>query len=952
MTDQIIAELESAANIIMAPPNVVTNEQRHAAESIFLDFRKTKSPYNICREILEKSGNQYVMFEAAEVIKNAIIREWGFLLDSDKLSLRQYLFEYVLTHETPPCVRERILQVIAIMVKRYSIDDNGRERGNLLREVESLIVNSEPQKKILGCNIITHVMQEYATTVKSTDVGLPWEVHFKAKKQFEATDLKRIFQFTIYLLTEVGKTDVPFADNMVVLVGHLLKILEAVLTWGYVSPLHILSCRILAGLYIMPKRLIGVYEAVYEADVAPALKLPASWAEYIFNPDLLPLIFQIYWKVRENDRLSHPALSCLVQLASLSGRVIVTIKSKEAIGIANIVKKLIIFFIHDILKLSDDLKDTLLDEFTRFTCHFCEGAALEEAQEEEDRNFCEAFDSMLEVWTTILQEFGPATVDNKLFDCSKRVFEKYIQCRLAPPDGCRRPQLNVEKDDETDESDKELYKDQLQAIGLLLESRTSTLFNSFQEIRNRSLSVSEAVGLETLYEDIHWILLIAGQVLCLPILKSVIISLAVLCRTICYHFRNEAVLSPELGSSIMWFLNRFCVNYLMPVESYYTEMSPTFLGCLGVDTEGAQLVIRYVLKKIQSNVYYFQSEAQLLQETIDCFCHIVSSKHKGFSLCGACLSAEPESMRSYFVGIMGSLQRRFETICTVEGGLASKTEDQRTLIVIVDLLEAFIVPSTSSQRNACLYVLFQQLPRHCSVDPRIVWSSIKILYESALATVQTYAKCNMNRFSTESFAEDSSFQDLALVLELLTFIISKDCFDLYVTSNDEEITVTASDVSLFGLSFILPLMSMDLLKYPSLCMQYYSIEFGLTNFGSDIVQICLDFLQGMASYIFRRKLINTPIYVGLRPFLKILIDLTLSHQINSDLMGAASTSIYALMCCYQEMQTDPMTRERLAAAFNNLVMNVDMNCERLPKLKFRDNFEKFIANVHGFLLIK
>nr|CAH7738942.1 unnamed protein product [Callosobruchus chinensis] len=285
MTDQIIAELEGAANIIMAPPNVVTNEQRHTAESIFLNFRKTKSPYNICREILEKSGNHYVMFEAAEVIKNAIIREWSFLLNSDKLSLRQYLFEYVVTHESPPFVRERILQVIAIMVKRSSIDDNGRERGNLLREVESLIVNSEPQKKILGCNIITHLMQEYATTVKSTDVGLPWEVHFKAKKQFEATDLKRIFQFTIYLLTEVGKSDVPFADNMVVLVGHLLKILEAVLTWGYVSQ-------------FLPKRLIGIYEAVYEADVAPALKLPASWAEYVFNPDLLPLVFQIYWKVR------------------------------------------------------------------------------------------------------------------------------------------------------------------------------------------------------------------------------------------------------------------------------------------------------------------------------------------------------------------------------------------------------------------------------------------------------------------------------------------------------------------------------------------------------------------------------------------------------------------------------------------------------------------------------
>jgi len=28
-------------------------------------------------------------------------------------------------------------------------------------------------------------MQEYSTTVKSTDVGLTWESHYSAKKEFE-----------------------------------------------------------------------------------------------------------------------------------------------------------------------------------------------------------------------------------------------------------------------------------------------------------------------------------------------------------------------------------------------------------------------------------------------------------------------------------------------------------------------------------------------------------------------------------------------------------------------------------------------------------------------------------------------------------------------------------------------------------------------------------------------
>jgi hypothetical protein len=242
MNENLISELESAAAIIMAPPNLVTNEQRHNAEYIFINFRKFKSPFVICREILDNCQVHYVLFEAAETLKSALIREWSFLLDSDKFSLRQYLMHYITTKQVPVFVRDRLLQVIAIMVKRASVEDGGRERANILQEVESIILNAESEKKILGFNIIANLMQEYASTVKSTDVGLPWEVHFKAKKQFESTDLKRIFQFCIQLLSEVVKNDPPYPDNVLELTRHILKVTENVLTWGYISPLHILLC--------------------------------------------------------------------------------------------------------------------------------------------------------------------------------------------------------------------------------------------------------------------------------------------------------------------------------------------------------------------------------------------------------------------------------------------------------------------------------------------------------------------------------------------------------------------------------------------------------------------------------------------------------------------------------------------------------------------------------------
>lgn len=92
-------------------------------------------------------------------------------------------------------------------------------------------------------------MREYASTVKSTDVGLPWETHFKAKKQFEATDLRRIFKFCVQLLSQVINNDLQQSPDVLTLLEHLLTIAEGVLTWGFISPMHILFLSIFLYFY-------------------------------------------------------------------------------------------------------------------------------------------------------------------------------------------------------------------------------------------------------------------------------------------------------------------------------------------------------------------------------------------------------------------------------------------------------------------------------------------------------------------------------------------------------------------------------------------------------------------------------------------------------------------------------------------------------------------------------
>ena len=100
-------------------------------------------------------------------------------------------------------------------------------------------------------------------------------------------------------------------------------------------------------------------------------------------------------------------------------------------------------------------------------------------------------------------------------------------------------------------------------------------------------------------------------------------------------------------------------------------------------------------------------------------------------------------------------------------------------------------------------------------------------------------------------------------------------------NSDGEQTVTAADVCLYGLNIIMPLMTVDLLKFPSLCMQYFkmitfvceiypdkvcqlpvdllknllnSIELGLTTFGQDVIVLCTDFIQVLGSHVYCNSL--------------------------------------------------------------------------------------------------
>ncbi len=118
------------------------------------------------------------------------------------------------------------------------------------------------------------------------------------------------------------------------------------------------------------------------------------------------------------------------------------------------------------------------------------------------------------------------------------------------------------------------------------------------------------------------------------------------------------------------------------------------------------------------------------------------------------------------------------------------------------------------------------------------------------------------------------------------------------TEEQQEDGVTAADVCLYGIDIIMPLMTLELLKFPTLCLNYFrtvtllaeiypekicnlnpdlqknlvlSLELGLTAVGNDSVyQLCCDFVQVLCSYMVRsRKCHQVAFYEAMRPFLKV-----------------------------------------------------------------------------------
>ncbi|EJD74821.1 hypothetical protein LOAG_17920 [Loa loa] len=539
-----VAQMEEAANILMSPN--ISHDARKAAEEFFINIRNGKFSPEYCRLVIEATSNEFVTFEMVQLLVMNLFKQWSIL----EPQIFKQCFEYFLENtvhkfRASKLIRTEMLRACAKLLKRSIFDDKACDADTLDQTVHFLLTNEDPQLQAIACEFIEAIASEFATSWRTSNLGISFDFHVRARRSFENGGLQRLFEKCIRTFSELLFTADLSLPYYVSICENFLRVADLVLSWNF-------------EIHRFPVRITFANEGA----PAAALRPPESWKTIFQSDEFLRLFFEVHKRVRHSEMLCIHSMNCLIQLSSLMGPVLTDsesvttqkLSSSNASNFANAHDRYVSNFIAGFVDIfgSGPLEGEILGlclivhklltyhrilSFPRAEMSFVTfvnivvqcaehltAVAMQKALEEDDHVYLESLQSLYDGWWVMLRNSdiirNTSRYPVNFEESTLTIISAFMRAVLSEPYGCRVKVPVQECDDEIDD-DREIFKELLNSIGHFSAFYSSQMLPRmftvlFDKLKQFLSFIEMGVGDETLNtwrEDMHWTLLLTGFML-------------------------------------------------------------------------------------------------------------------------------------------------------------------------------------------------------------------------------------------------------------------------------------------------------------------------------------------------------------------------------------------------------------------------------------------------------
>ncbi|XP_048323988.1 uncharacterized protein LOC107412327 isoform X2 [Ziziphus jujuba] len=1077
-----LAQLQSTMHAIeLACTSIQMHMNPAAAEATILSLSQSRQPYQACKFILENSQVANARFQAASAIRDAAIREWGYLTSDDKINLISFCLGFVMQHANSPegYVQAKVSSVAAQLLKRGWLDFTTAEKEAFFNQVNQAVSGIHGvDVQYTGINFLESLVSEFSLSTSSA-MGLPREFHEECRKSLEMNYLKTFYCWARDAALSVTNriTESDSAIPEVKACTAALRLMVQILNWDFV-------CNSSGGATSTSIFQVGGRQASDSPKRSECnLVQPGpAWRDILVTSGHIGWLLNLYSALRQKFSCEGYWLDCpiavsarklIVQFCSLTGTIFPSDNAQmhehhllqllsgiiQWIDPPDAVSKAIesgksesemLDGCRTLLSIATVATPSIFDQLLKSIRPFGTLTLLSTLMgevvkilmtnnSEEEAWSWEARDILLDAWTALLVPLDRNGGNELLLpegkNAAANLFALIVEAELK---AAAASAFKDDADSDYLQASISAMDERLSSYALIgraaIDATIPLLSRLFSERFTRLNQGRGIVDLTETLEELYSLLLITGHVIAdegegeTPLVPNAVQT----------HFSYvvEADKHPViiLFSSII----RFSEQSLDP-EMRQSVFSPRLMEALTC----FQLLHTLVRQKhiclhiVALDSWHdlanaFANEKSLL---------LLNTAHQRSLAQTLVRSASgirnSESANQYVRDLMGHMARylvelssksdfkvvaqRPDIILSVSCLLerlrgASSASEPRTQKAIYELGFSVMNPvlvllEVYKHESAVIYLLLKFVVAW--VDGQISYLEAQetaVVVNFCMSLLQLYSSHNIGKISLSlsssllSEAKTEKYKDLRALLQLLSNLCSKDLVDFSSESIDTQGT-NISQVVYFGLHIVTPLISLDLLKYPKLCYDYFSLlshmlevypetvaqldsesfcrvvaslDFGLHHQDTEIIDMCLRSLRALASYHYGETRagkaglgshatgVTDPsgnLQEGIfSRFLHSLLQLLLFEDYSPDLVSSAADALLPLMLCEQgvyqrlaneliERQSIPALKSRLVNALQSLTgtNQLSTTLDRKNYQIFRKNLNKFLIDVRGFL---